>query len=180
MKKRIFLIFIIISTVLLPSCTPSAACEDCIRIHIRANSNSETDQSVKMQVKDELVDILTPVLAACSTKSEAYSAISENLGLLKTHADKYLKNAGFDYSATVSLRKEKFPAREYLGTVYSSGTYDALIIELGNGDGDNWWCVAFPPLCFVPQSDSENFRYKSKILEIIEKCKKEYENDKTA
>lgn len=141
---------------------------DYIRIHIRANSNEEIDQAVKLKVRDEVVNELTPLLANCNTKNEAYHTIQNNLGLLQQVADDCLSENGFDYTASISLKKERFPTRKYLDYTFPSGIYDALIIELGTGKGDNWWCVAFPPLCFIPtDNDTQNFQYKSKLLEII-------------
>ena len=80
---------------------------------------------------------------------------------------------GKKYTAKATLTREKFPTRNYDGINFSGGVYDALIVELGTGSGDNWWCVAFPPLCFVPEETSENFRYRSLIVELIRKFKEE-------
>ena len=71
----------------------------------------------------------------------------------------------FNYSAKASVKKEKFPTRVYQGVQLESGIYDALIIELGSGKGDNWWCVVYPPLCFT--GENVKYSYKSKILQII-------------
>ena len=78
-----------------------------------------------------------------------------------------LAEAGFSYRATVSLTKEKFPTRVYDGYTLPAGEYRALIVYLGEGVGDNWWCVVYPPLCF--SSLSTGVVYKSKIAEIIQK-----------
>lgn len=179
MKQKLAIIFLIclILITCLSGCADAHNMPDCIRIHIRANSNDEIDQSIKFIVKTDIVNVLTPLLADCKTKSDAYNIMQKNLDNMKAVADERLAKEGFSYVSTIRLCKEKFPAREYLGTVYESGVYDALIIELGTGDGDNWWCVAFPPLCFIPTSDSENFYYKSKIMEIIENYK-EVNNEK--
>ena len=131
--------------------------QDCVRIHIRANSNSEIDQSVKLDVRDAVVNYLTPLLSDCKS------------------SDDVLLDKGFTYRATVRLSAEKFPYRKYDDVSFPAGVYDALIVELGEGTGNNWWCVCFPPLCFVPDDGSENFRYKSKIVEIIKKFRGEDE-----
>ena len=78
-----------------------------------------------------------------------------------------LKAEGYDYGARASLRQEEFPTRVYEGVTLQAGVYDALILELGTGSGDNWWCVVYPPLCFT--SGNGNVIYKSKIAEIIKK-----------
>ena len=85
-------------------------------------------------------------------------------------ADKTLKENGFEYLSSANINNEYFPSREYDGVVFPADYYDALIVNLGNGSGNNWWCVAYPPLCFVGEDTSEDgVKYKSKILELINK-----------
>lgn len=143
--------------------------EDYVRIHIRANSNSEIDQSVKYKVKDAVVEYLSRYVSGCKTKTEAMEFVKAKESELSTVASDVLRREGFAYSAKAQLRREEFPVRTYNGTTLDEGVYDALIIELGTGAGDNWWCVLFPPLCFVPceESDENSVQYKSKILEAI-------------
>ncbi|MEG1613608.1 MAG: stage II sporulation protein R [Clostridia bacterium] len=173
MKKVIFLmLLLIVSIFLLSACDIGEKQPDCIRIHIRANSNVQYDQDVKYLVRDYIVEALTPILAECKSKDEAYKTIKASIPLLTDVANACLVENEQPYTAKISLRREKFPTRQYLSYTFPGGIYDALIIELGEGVGDNWWCVAFPPLCFVPtDGNNENFKYKSKILEIIEKYK---------
>ena len=140
-----------------------------VRIHIRANSNNPLDQQVKLAVRDEITTYLTEVLDGCKTKSQSLSTIKNHLDELTKIADKTLYYHGFDYKSAVSVKKELFPDKTYDGLNFPEGVYDALIIELGTGDGDNWWCVAFPPLCFVPEGDGEKVEYKSWVKEIIDK-----------
>lgn len=149
-----------------------------LRIHIRANSNEEIDQEVKLDVKNAVVEFLIPVLADADSKEEAEKILAENVGGIAAVADKTLIAAGFSYGARAEVRTEEFPTRAYGELTLPSGVYDALVVELGTGTGDNWWCVAFPPLCFTPNGNSKNIIYKSKILEIIERWTKNYaEND---
>ena len=115
-----------------------------LRVHIRADSNEEAAQAVKYKVRDEVVKFLTPVVASCEKKEEAMEKIGENLG------------------GTVISRDDS--PRD--GVTLEAGVYDALILELGSGKGDNWWCVVYPPLCFT---GANNVVYKSKIAEIIKK-----------
>ena len=82
-----------------------------------------------------------------------------------------LARNGFDYAARAEVRTEEFPTRVYGDYTLPAGTYTALIVELGSGKGDNWWCVVYPPLCFAGSSQG-NVVYKSKIAEIIENWKK--------
>ena len=138
-----------------------------LRVHIRANSNSAEDQGVKYKVRDGVVAYLTPVVADCQTKKEAMAVISQKLDEIATVADGILRANGYTYGARASLREEEFPTRVYENVTLEAGVYDALILELGTGKGDNWWCVVYPPLCFT--SGNGNVTYKSKIAEIIRK-----------
>lgn len=142
-----------------------------LRIHIRADSNEAQSQSVKLAVRDDVVKYLTPHLACCDTKEKAMNVLKRELDNLKDVCDFTLKNGGFNYSARVSLIREHYPTRDYEGFTLESGLYDSLVIELGEGKGDNWWCVIYPPLCFTggENNGSGDITYKSKIAEIIDK-----------
>ena len=137
-----------------------------LRIHIRANSNSQTDQSVKYEIRDEIVKYLTPLVAGCDSKEKAVNMLNDNLSNIVKVAEKVLKDNGFNYGASAKVKSEEFPTRVYDGVTLEKGIYDALIVYLGSGTGDNWWCVVYPPLCFV--GDGTSYVYKSRIKEIIE------------
>lgn len=146
--------------------------EQYLRIHIRANSNDAIDQSVKYKVKEKIVEYMSPKLDNVSDKSQAMNILAAHLGDMKAVADKTLSDNGFDYTSNVKLCQEEFPVRTYGDLTLESGVYDALIIELGSGTGDNWWCVVFPPLCFVGEdSGDEDFEYKSFFKDIYDKLK---------
>lgn len=138
-----------------------------LRVHIRANSNSQEDQAVKYLVRDGVVAYLTPTVAECETKEEAMEAIGGKLEEIAAVADKILRANGYGCGARASLREEEFPTRVYEDVTLEAGVYDALIVELGSGTGDNWWCVVYPPLCFA--GGNGNVVYKSKIAEIVRK-----------
>ena len=138
-----------------------------LRVHIRANSNSEEDQAIKYKVRDAVVEFLTPIVAACESKDEAIAEITKKLPEAEKVAKSVLEANGYDYGAKAGIRKEEFPTRVYESVTLEAGVYDALILELGTGTGDNWWCVVYPPLCFT--SGNGNVVYKSKIAEIIRK-----------
>ncbi len=148
-----------------PTLTP----DSFLRIHIRANSNDTIDQAVKYQVKDALVNYLTPILAEATTKTEAMQLVSQNLDNITEVARLTLEEHGYNYGAKAELRREEFPTRCYDDVVLESGEYDSLIVELGSGTGNNWWCVVYPPLCFVNANldGSQGVVYRSKIVEII-------------
>lgn len=164
-----FIVIILLTIACGTGCEPSVKTEEYLRIHVRANSNDEEDQRVKYLVRDAVVSYLTPYVAECRTKEEAIKTIGSKANTLRAVADAVLRRNGFSYSSSVTVRNEKFPTRTYEGTTLPSGYYDALIIGLGEAKGDNWWCVVYPPLCFLSDSSVE---YRSKIAEIIERFKR--------
>ncbi len=152
--------------------TNQSANSDYLRIHIRANSNLFIDQDIKYEIKDEIVKTLYSIVACSNTKAELMQNIEKNKGLLTQVANNCLHKANFAYTAKVSLKQEYFPTRVYNSDLtLESGVYDALIVELGEAKGDNWWCVIYPPLCFmnVNYNGSQSVTFKSRIKEMIEK-----------
>ena len=176
MSKKICITFlllvIIIATVLfaLPEKSEGANADtDFLRIHVRANSNSDEDQKVKYLVKDKVVEFITPYIKECVSKQTAIKVMESLTDEIEGVCESELKANGFNYSATAEIRKEKFPTRVYGSLTLEEDVYDALIIELGTGKGDNWWCVIYPPLCFT--SASADVEYRSIIYDIINKFK---------
>lgn len=171
MKKMcitLILIFIISLTVAVNVNTKTKN-EEYLRIHIRANSNEVIDQNIKYQVKDAMVNILTPYIAECNTKEDALNLLYRKEEYLEDVVDNLLFYNGFNYSCNIVVRNEKFPTRVYEDFTLLEGFYDAVIVELGKAEGDNWWCVVYPPLCFT--GNESGIVYKSKILEIINNFK---------
>lgn len=141
-----------------------------LRIHVRANSNEQADQMVKYEIKDKLVLFLTPYISSCNSKEQAINTINSLTGKMDDIANACLLKKGFNYKAKTCIRQEYFPTRVYDGESLPSGVYDSIIVELGKADGNNWWCVVYPPLCFV--NSATPVKYKSKIVEIIRRFKK--------
>lgn len=169
MKKfciTFFVLLIIIATVVYlgGESEQEQSCE-YLRIHVRANSNSNVDQDIKYTVKDEVVKFITPYVADCVDKGSAIEIMESLLEQIENVADATLLKHGFKYSSNAEIRRENFPTRVYDGVTLESGDYDALILELGSGTGDNWWCVIYPPLCFT--AASTDIEYRSIIYEII-------------
>lgn len=143
---------------------------DYLRLHIRANSNSEIDQNVKYKIKDKMVDLLTPYLCEVESKERAIEIIEERSNEITNECLKILHQNGFNYSVKVRIDNEYFPTRTYANTTLESGYYDAVIVELGEAEGDNWWCVMYPPLCFMNKNENTNqIKYKSIIYEWFKK-----------
>lgn len=163
-----FVIFIIIATVVCVGAMPEKQAEnEYLRIHVRANSNDAVDQQVKYKVKDEVVKFITPYAAECVDKDTAIKLISSIKDKIEEVCDRVLRENGFSYTSKASVRTEEFPTRVYGDLTLEAGVYDALIIELGTGTGDNWWCVIYPPLCFT--SATTDVTYRSAILDIVRK-----------
>lgn len=140
-----------------------------LRIHIRANSNEIEDQNVKYKVKEGVVEALIPLLADIETFDEAKIVMSENFDLIESVANKILAEEGFSYKAKAAIDNEFFPTRTYDNFTLEEGYYDALILRLGSGEGDNWWCLVYPAFCFTQTSNEENVVYVSKIWDLIKK-----------
>ena len=128
----------------------SAAAEELpFRLHIIANSDSAADQAVKLQVRDAVVDHLTPLLADVHTREQARGIVEAELTDLQMLAGGIC--ASYAYGAAAEVGSFDFPPKRYGAVVLPAGEYQALRIVLGEGDGHNWWCVLFPPLCFVDE-----------------------------
>lgn len=179
MKKVLSLICLILICALLPFTSGCASSEsEYLRLHIRANSNLECDQLVKLKVRDAVIDYLTPVLSEAEDVREAEKLIESRLPELEKLCNETLLSQGYSYGARARITDERFPTKSYGDLVLEGGVYRAVIIELGSGEGDNWWCVAYPPLCFIGEDSGGNIRYKSIIMEIIEKWRKNENQNK--
>ena len=129
--------------------------EDVIRLHVVAASDSETDQAVKLQIRDAVVAQLQDALDAIPTAEDAREFLLEHLDEIEDTANAVLEQAGFSDRVTVSLDREAFETRVYDTFTLPAGVYESLRIVVGDGEGQNWWCVVFPSLC-VP-STAEDF-----------------------
>ena len=167
MKNKICVIVILIILLIIgASFLPRAEVEyDYLRLHIRANSNSEIDQNIKYEIKNELVEFLTPYFCDVSSKSEAIEIVNSLSKKMSSICVELLRKKGLNYSAKVKINNEYFPTRTYANTTLESGYYDAVIVELGKAEGNNWWCVMYPPLCFITNENKTQITFKSKIVE---------------
>lgn len=167
MKNKICVIVVLILLLIIgASFLPTAEVEyDYLRLHIRANSNSEIDQNIKYEIKDELVEFLTPYFCNVTSKNEAVEIVNNLKEKMSEICVDILRKNGFNYSANVKINNEYFPTRTYSNTTLESGYYDAVIVELGCAEGDNWWCVMYPPLCFITRENQTEITFKSKIAE---------------
>ena len=160
----------VIALAVLMACAPLFQTQvetEYLRIHIRANSNSAEDQRVKYLVKDAVVEALIPLLSEAETKAEAKEIVEKNLNYVNAVADAVLASEGFDYCGKARVAVEQFPTRVYDDITLPAGEYEAVILDLGSGEGDNWWCLVYPAFCFIKSENSTNYVYISKIWEII-------------
>ena len=121
--------------------------EDLIRLHVVADSDSDADQSIKLQVRDSVIRSLQPAMADLQDTDQARAYLQSHITELEQIANQTLEAAGSDDQATVTLEEEAFPVRHYDTFSLPSGVYHSLRITIGQGQGQNWWCVVFPSLC---------------------------------
>lgn len=122
------------------------------RLHVIANSDSKEDQDLKLKVRDELLSYMNGLAANCSSKEEVVEMANSHREELKEIAEQVIKENGFDYEVDVQIGDATFPTKTYGDISLPAGNYDALKVKIGKADGQNWWCVMFPPLCFVDVS----------------------------
>ncbi|WP_373897925.1 stage II sporulation protein R [Haloimpatiens sp. FM7315] len=120
-----------------------------IRFHVIANTDTKEDQNLKLKVKDEVIKYIQPKLENCKSINESREVLKKNDSKIIKIAENIIKQEGFDYDVKSSLSKENFPIKTYGNITLPAGEYEAYRIIIGNGKGHNWWCVMFPPLCFV-------------------------------
>lgn len=120
-----------------------------IRLHVIANSDSPFDQQLKLQVRDKVIESMRGRLEGLKSVSEARSILASSLGEIEAVAGEAVKNGGKLYDVKATLEKTNFPTKAYGSLTFPAGQYQALNIVIGEGEGKNWWCVMFPPLCFI-------------------------------
>lgn len=130
----------------------SDLCRSVFRLHIIANSDSVEDQNLKYKVRDNIIAYMNTLCSNLNSKEEVISIANEHLDDFKKIAEDTIKANGFDYETQVEINNVFFPTKTYGDLSLPEGYYDALRIKIGNASGRNWWCVMFPPLCFVDVS----------------------------
>ncbi len=171
----------------------NVACDDLrsniLRLHIIANSDSTKDQSLKLEIRDEILQKTDRLFLNVSDLENAKKQVSENLPVFEEIANTVIKRRGFDYTASVSLGDAYFDTRVYDEFTLPAGYYPSLIIKLGKAEGKNWWCVVFPAVCIPAASNAElsdtvdensaqvayspqRYILRFKAVEIYEKIKK--------
>lgn len=169
-----------------------------VRLHVVASSDNTDDQALKLKVRDSIVAYTNEVLADCDNSGDAYDTLNENISEIEKIAKDTVVKEGYDYDVKAMLGIFEFPTKDYGNIILPNGEYTSLKIIIGEGEGQNWWCVLFPPLCFVNANvddkisstgekklkdevsdDSYNviekpakgIKFKFKIVEVIENAK---------
>ena len=124
-----------------------------VRLHVIANSDEEADQELKLKVRDQIIGRATEILEASVDRNDAAQRLSAALPELRSAAAEEIAAQGYEYDVTASLEETEFPTKEYDGFTLPAGEYLALRVVIGEGQGHNWWCVVFPPLCTASTSD---------------------------
>ena len=144
---------------------------EAIRIRVIANSNSTKDQYVKGEVRRELQLKMRDLLKDAKTIDEVRTILNKNIKDFDFIVEKVLKKNNINLEFDVNYGLNYFPEKEFKGITYDEGYYESIVVTLGEGKGDNWWCVLFPPLCLM-EAEEENttdIEYKSFIKETIDK-----------
>lgn len=176
-------------TFILPNTEEAELYDGFIRLHVIANSDDKKDQALKLDVRDAILDIMSDLTAECANIKEAETVFTMNKDEITEAASKVIRANGFDYKVAVTLDDEYYPTCEYAGITLPAGVYRSARILIGEAQGQNWWCILFPPLCvdtakakeklvtagFTQNqirilTDGDNVKYKMKfrVLELIE------------
>lgn len=199
-KRCVLLIFLLILYILISAISYTHAvttdiADSVFRLHVIANSDSDEDQNLKYLVRDNVIKYLSSISNNASSKNEVIDVANANLSKIQSIAVQTVRDNGYTYSVSVEVGNFSFPSKKYGDITLPPGYYDALRIKIGNAEGQNWWCVMFPPLCFVDvtsgivpdeskeflkenlsqeefdliSNDSKEIKVKFKIVEVLQK-----------
>lgn len=151
MKKIVWYTFALLVSVLLLAALPAsgeeAIYDSVIRLHVLAASDSEEDQALKLRVRDEILAVYSEPLAAAASVEDAEEEVMRLCGEIERTAACVIAREGYSYTVKVSYGEERYPTREYGEYRFPAGEYRSLRVVIGEGEGQNWWCVLYPPLC---------------------------------
>ena len=172
MKKTLILLTVIFGFYFLISNVMAQSIkipDDAIRIRVVPNSNSDYDQEIKAKVKTNLESSMYNLLKNAKNSDEARTLIENNLEQIKNNVGDVLEQEKYNKDYNVNFGYNYFPEKKYKGITYDEGYYESLLVTLGEGKGDNWWCVLFPPLCLIEAEENTETEYKSLVKELIDK-----------
>ena len=153
--KRLFIIlfllffYILISAFFYVDAVSSDISDSVFRLHVIANSDSKEDQELKYKVRDKVLEYMNLISKNCTSKEDVINLAKTHQEEFKNIAQNVIKENGYNYNVNIYIGKYDFPTKSYGDISFPAGNYDCLRIEIGESQGQNWWCVMFPPLCFV-------------------------------
>ena len=177
---------------LMPVHGESEIYESVVRLHVLANSDEEADQELKLKVRDAILKEGEDIFLNCESKEDAVNRIEKNKDRLTNIAQAVIESEGYSYPVKIEIGEEDYPTRSYESVCFPSGSYTSLRIIIGEGDGQNWWCVLYPPMCLsaatksstedafisvglnkdqygiITETDSLTYKARFKILEVID------------
>lgn len=136
--------------------------KNLLRLHILANSDSKEDQALKLQVRDRVIEFIKVKYGSVKNKDEMMSLISKDIDGINKYVEEYIKSQQKSFEVKTELSKVNFPTKDYGLFKIPPGIYDSLRIIIGSGEGKNWWCILFPPLCFADSATSNPESIKNK------------------
>lgn len=151
--------------------------KDMIRFHVIANSDSKNDQKLKLRIRDKILEEMGSEFNESKSIENSREIINKNLNKIKDIAENEIIAEGKDYNVEVVLGNDKFPTKTYGDLTLPAGEYEALKVVIGEGKGQNWWCVMFPPLCFVDITHSVSPMDEEEFKEEINKKEKDDEKE---
>ena len=161
----LFFLYICISAYSYVYSVSNNLCESVFRLHVIANSDSENDQILKYNVRDNIIKYINKLCNNCNSKEDVINIVQNNIDEIKEIAQKTISDEGYDYNVNIKIGNFMFPTKNYGDISLPAGFYDALRIEIGSANGKNWWCVLYPSLCFVnvtsgivPDDSKENLK----------------------
>lgn len=187
LSNTLLTLVLTLTVAILPTDKDAAIYDDTLRLHILANSDSEVDQAVKYEIRDRILEKYGKTLKESESFEDAEARIEGIIPEIESDVDTWLKEAGYSYTSEVTLSVEWYDTREYDDFALPKGYYTSLRVMLGDADGQNWWCVMYPPLCLdvatedAPKDDAvsgytreeyllvsdEGYNIKFKILEVF-------------
>lgn len=147
--SALLIIYVCISAVSYTHAVTTDIADSVFRLHVIANSDSDEDQNLKYIVRDKVIEYMSSISQNASSKEEVIKIAKANLDKIQAIAAQTIRENGYTYSVNVEVGNFSFPSKRYGDITLPPGYYDALRIKIGKAEGQNWWCVMFPPLCFV-------------------------------
>lgn len=171
MKKTITVIIILIMILITNNSNKVIIPKEAIRFRVIANSNTNIDQQEKKRIAKELSYDVVEVLSKTNSIEDARKTIQSNINNFETTVQNIVEEENYETTVNIDYGNHYFPEKTYKGVTYEEGEYESLVVTLGKGKGENFWCVLFPPLCLLEaeENETDEVEYKSFIKELIDK-----------